>query len=219
MKKTARSRLGKHSKAFPTLPTASTTESISQSSTLFCDKPNIEAHADSLGIPDESPHVDVLGPSAPSVPHTIVGIPINCSDTSATWRNIPHLFLSKKAVVNPPQDALPPVLDARKPIAAIVRMDDPSKPVSSLPPAIVSKLNSFHGQYAFQWDEGRLYGYVEMSEHDWDSGHPEVSGKDFNRSPAEPAASDMLFRSGDCGCWCAVLAAVDNRDARSCPLA
>ena len=137
----------------------------------------------------------VVPPSALSVPHTIVGIPINCSDTSAIWRNIPRLSLSKKAVVNPPQDALPPVLDARKPIAAIVRMDDPSKPVSSLPPAIVSKLNSFHGQYAFQWDEGRLYGYVEMSEHDWDSGHPEVSGENFNRSPAEAAASDMLFSS------------------------
>ena len=33
------------------------------SSTLFCDKSNVETHANGLGIPDESPHVDVLGPS------------------------------------------------------------------------------------------------------------------------------------------------------------
>jgi hypothetical protein len=111
-------------------------------------------------------------PTALSVPHTIVGIPIDCSDTSAIWRNIPRLSLSKKEVVNLPQDAPLPVLDARKPFAAIVQMNDPSKPVSSLPPAIVSKLDSFHGQYAFQWDKGRLYGYIEMSEHDWDSGIP-----------------------------------------------
>ena len=31
--------------------------------TLFCDKPDVEAHADSLGVPDEGSHVDVLGPS------------------------------------------------------------------------------------------------------------------------------------------------------------
>ena len=32
------------------------------SSPLFCDKSNVETHANGLGIPDESPHVDVLGP-------------------------------------------------------------------------------------------------------------------------------------------------------------
>ncbi len=36
--------------------------SVSQISTLFCDKSNVEAHANSLGIPNESPHVDVLRP-------------------------------------------------------------------------------------------------------------------------------------------------------------
>jgi hypothetical protein len=34
-----------------------------KASTLFCDKPDVETHADSLGVSDESPHVDVLGPS------------------------------------------------------------------------------------------------------------------------------------------------------------
>jgi len=37
--------------------------SISQTSPLLSYKPNVEAHAYSLGIPDESPHVYVLRPS------------------------------------------------------------------------------------------------------------------------------------------------------------
>jgi hypothetical protein len=129
------------------------------------------------------------------VPHTIAGISIDCSNTSAIWENVPRVSLSKKAVIDLPPDTLPPVLDATKPIAAIVQMNDPSKPASRLPPAIERKLDSLHEQYAFQWDAGRLYGYVEITELDWDSGHPQVSDKDFKRSPSEAAASDLFFSS------------------------
>ena len=129
------------------------------------------------------------------MPHTVVGIPTDCSDTSAIWRSIPRLSLSKKAVVNLPQTHYHPFSMQGNRLQRSCGWDDPGKPVSSLPPAIVSKLDSLHGQYAFQWDEGRLHGYVEMSEHDWDSGHPEVSEKDFNRSPVQAAAPDVLFSS------------------------
>jgi hypothetical protein len=130
------------------------------------------------------------------VPHTTTHIPIDCTDTSVLWEKVPRVSLSKEAVVDVPADAnLPPVLDAMKPIAVIVQMKDPSKPASKLPPKIESKLDSLHEQYAFQWDENRLYGYVEIADHDWDIGHPPVSGKDFKRSPSEAASSDLFFSS------------------------
>lgn len=104
---------------------------------------------------------------------------------SALWEKVPRVALSKEAVVDVTANAnVPPVLDATKPIAAIVQMKDPSKPASKLPPEIESKLESLHQQYAFQWDESRLYGYVEIAGHDWDTGHPHVSGNDFKRSPS-----------------------------------
>jgi len=130
------------------------------------------------------------------VPHTTTHIPIDCSDTSALWEKVPRVSLSKEAVVDVTANAnVPPVLDATKPIAVIVQMKDPSKPASKLPPEIESKLDSLHEQYAFQWDESRLYGYVEIADHDWDIGHPQVSGNDFKRAPSEAASSDLLFSS------------------------
>ena len=130
------------------------------------------------------------------VPHTTMHIPIDCSDTSALWEKVPRVSLSKEAVVDVPGDAnLPLVLDAMKPIAAIVQMKDPSKPASKLPAEIESKLDNLHEQYAFQWDEKRLYGYVEIAGHDWDNGHPPVSANNFKRSPSEAASSDLFFSS------------------------
>jgi len=98
-------------------------------------------------------------------------------------------------VVDKPPSTFPIVIDATKPIAAIFQMKDPSKPIFRLPPAIQSKLDSLHEQYAFQWDQGKLYGYMEIIESDWDSGHPRVSEKEFNRSPERAAASDFFFSS------------------------
>jgi len=129
------------------------------------------------------------------VPHTTMSIPIDCNNKSAIWENVPRVSLSKKAVIDLPPDTLSPVLDATKPIAAIVQMNDPSKPASPLTPAAERKLDSLNEEYAFQWDESRLYGYVEIAELDWDSGHPEISDKDFKRSPSEAAASDFFFSS------------------------
>ncbi len=45
------------------MPIAPATDRSFPSSPLFCDKPDVEAHGDGLGVPDESPHVDALGPS------------------------------------------------------------------------------------------------------------------------------------------------------------
>ncbi len=127
------------------------------------------------------------------IPHAEAAIPIDCSDTSAAWRSVSRVTLSKKAVVDLPPEASPPVLNATKPIAAVVQMNDPSKPASKFPKAVAGKLDSFHEQYAFQWDERKLYGYVEITEADLDSGHPKVSESGFKRSPSEAAASDLFF--------------------------
>jgi hypothetical protein len=104
--------------------------------------------------------------------------------------------LSKHAVADLPADAkMSPVLDANRPIAAIVLMSNPSKPATSLPSTVESKLDSFHEQYAFQWDEKRLYGYVEIKEQHVDSGHPKIPEETFRRSPAEAASANMFFSS------------------------
>jgi hypothetical protein len=151
------------------------------------------------------------------VPHTTTHIPIDCSDTSVLWEKVPRVSLSKEAVVDIPADGnLPPVLDAMKPIAAIVQMKDPSKPASKLPPEIESKLDNLHEQYAFQWDEKRLYGYVEIADHDWDNGHPPVSGNDFKRSPSEASSSDLFFSSVIVQIGAPSWQRLDHRDARSC---
>ena len=61
------------------------------------------------------------------VPHTSTHIPIDCSDTSVLWEKVPRVSLSKEAVVDVPADSnLRPVLNAMKPIAAIVQMKDPA---------------------------------------------------------------------------------------------
>jgi hypothetical protein len=58
MEKTARNRLGKENaqKRFPLCPQLRRRDQCLKASTLFCDKPNVETHANGLGIPDESPH-------------------------------------------------------------------------------------------------------------------------------------------------------------------
>ena len=43
------------------MPTAPATDQSPKASTLFCNKPDVEAHANSLGVPDEGSHIDVLG--------------------------------------------------------------------------------------------------------------------------------------------------------------
>ncbi len=130
------------------------------------------------------------------IPHTTKPVPVDCSNTSAIWKNVPRVQLSKKAVQDLPANAkMPPVLDANNPLAAIVLMSDPSKTSTNLPTAVESKFDSFDAQYAFQWDESRLYGYVEVKEKDVDSGHPEISGEEFRRSPSEAAASNLFFSS------------------------
>jgi hypothetical protein len=130
------------------------------------------------------------------VPHTTKPLSVDCSDTSAIWENVPRVKLSKMALQDVPADAkMPPVLDANKPIAAIFLMSDPNKTVSKLPTAVKSKLDSFDAQYAFQWDESKLYGYVEVKENDVDAGHPGISQKEFRRSPFGAAFSNFFFSS------------------------
>ena len=58
MEKTAKSRLGKRPEAFPTFSTAPT-----GGLSLFFDKPNVQGHANGLGVPEEGSHVDVLWPA------------------------------------------------------------------------------------------------------------------------------------------------------------
>jgi hypothetical protein len=132
--------------------------------------------------------------AALDIPHTTAPVRLDCSDSGSDWKNIPRVTLSKRDIANlPPDSKLPPVLDARTPIAALVRMYDRSKPVSQLPSPVQSKLDSFQGKYAFQWDQNNLYGYAEIKELNPDSGHPQFSAKEFESSPSEVASSNLFY--------------------------
>jgi hypothetical protein len=132
--------------------------------------------------------------AALQVPHTTVPVRLDCSDTVSDWNNIPRVTLSKRDVVDlPPDSRVPPALDARNPIAALVVISDPNKSVSQLPPPVQSKLDRLQGNYAFQWDQNKLYGYAEIKEQSPDSGHPQVSAKQFESSPSQVASADLFY--------------------------
>jgi hypothetical protein len=123
-------------------------------------------------------------------------VTIDCTNTELLWDSVPRFPLSKKALVNiRPDEKVSPVIDARNPVAALVLISDPTKSVAGLPVAIQSKLDSFHGEYAFQWNEKRLYGYIKIQEQQWDSGHPLVSEKTFKSSPSDVTSSDLFYSS------------------------
>jgi len=108
------------------------------------------------------------------VPHTTVPVRFDCSsNSSARWEKVPRIAVSRESAV-------------------LVRVDDPNALVTAVPNAIEGKLDSFHAEYRFQWDEDRLYGYVEIKERDLDSQHPETSEKTFRRSPNAAAFDDMF---------------------------
>jgi hypothetical protein len=83
-------------------------------------------------------------------------------------------------------------VDAKKPLALEFLRSDPNALVTAVPSTIESKLDSFQAEYRFQWDEDRLYGYVEIKERDLDSQHPKTSEKTFRRSPYAAAFDDMF---------------------------
>jgi hypothetical protein len=123
------------------------------------------------------------------VPHTASPVLSNCdSDISASWKKVPRISLSKESgtVMR---------IDAKRPLALEFLRSDPSAAVTAVPANIKGKLGSFNEQYGFQWDENRLYGYVELSEQDVDSRHPKISEKTFRRSPYEAAFDDLFYSS------------------------
>lgn len=128
------------------------------------------------------------------VPHTSAPLTIDCSNSERVWNDVPRFRLSKKALPATTTDHKPPaVLDARNPVAAIVLLSDPTKPVVNLPAAIESRLDSFHAEYRFQWDENRLYGYIDIREKSRESGHPLIPEKTFRDSPSQAASSDLFY--------------------------
>lgn len=125
--------------------------------------------------------------AALSVPHTTAPVLSDCSNNStSSWEKVPRIILSKEsaAVLR---------VDAKKPLALEFLRSDPSIVATDVPDAVRSKLDSFHAEYAFQWDENRLYGYVEIKEKDLDTSHPKISDKSFRRSPYETAFEDMFY--------------------------
>lgn len=120
------------------------------------------------------------------VPHTTAPVLFDCGGNSiASWEKVPRVALSKESgtVVR---------ADPKKPLALEFLRSDPSTVVTAVPIDLQSNLDSFHAQYAFQWDENRLYGYVEIKGQDLDSQHPKTSEKAFKRSPYEAAFDDMF---------------------------
>jgi hypothetical protein len=121
------------------------------------------------------------------VPHTTKPVLIDCSNNSASWANVPRIALSKESVTVTGTDT--------QPVEIVFLISDPTRAATNFHHSIESKLDSFHAPYAFQWDEDRLYGYVEIKEQDLDSRHPEVSEKAFRSSPDKAAFDDMFFSS------------------------
>jgi hypothetical protein len=127
--------------------------------------------------------------AALDVPHTVNPVLFDCgAKGSAGWEKVHRVSLSKEA-------ATIMRVDAKKPLALEFLRSDPSSVVAAVPAAPQSKLDSFHGQYEFQWDENSLYGYVEIKEQDLDSRHSKTSEKAFRRSPYEAAFDDMFHSS------------------------
>ncbi len=117
------------------------------------------------------------------VPYATVPVRLDCgSDSSATWMKVPTTALSRASGM---------VVRVNKRSLGLEFLGT-SRPVTAIPSTIESKLDSFHGQYGFQWDKNRLYGYVEIKEQDLDSRHPKVSEKIFRHSPYAAAFGDMF---------------------------
>jgi hypothetical protein len=124
--------------------------------------------------------------AALSVPHTTTPVPSDCSNNSSpSWEKVPRVILSKES-------ATILRLDAKKPLALEFLRSDRSIVATSVPDTVRSRLDFFHAEYAFQWDENRLYGYVEIKEKDLDTSHPKISDKSFRRSPYEAAFEDVF---------------------------
>jgi len=79
-----------------------------------------------------------------TVPHTTVHIPFSCNgDIWPIWEKVPQTIVSHDS-------------------SELVRFDTNSL-VNIVPDSIKSQLNSLRAEYRFQWDEKRLYGYVDIN--------------------------------------------------------
>lgn len=123
------------------------------------------------------------------VPHATGPVLLDCgSNSTASWGNVPRVTLSKGSgtIMR---------LDAKKPLTLEFLGSDPSAVVGGVPAAVESKLDSFHAQYAFQWDENKPYGHIEIKEKDLDSQHPKITERSFKHSPYEAAFEDIFHSS------------------------
>ena len=78
-----------------------------------------------------------------NVPRVTVPVSFNCSsDYRLKWEKVPKTVVSRDS-------------------ATLVHFDTNS-PATVVPDSIKSQLESLHAEYRFQWDEKRLYGYVEI---------------------------------------------------------
>jgi hypothetical protein len=129
------------------------------------------------------------GKSAPiSVPHTTASVPLDCNNDDTIWAKVPRINISKDSGG---------LMEAnrKKPLALEFLASDPSAAEASVPADIQSELDSFHAEYRFQWDEQRLYGYVEVQEQDLDTRHLKTSDRTFRRDPYAAAFEDMFHSS------------------------
>ncbi|HET7214686.1 MAG TPA: hypothetical protein VFL79_13925 [Terriglobia bacterium] len=121
------------------------------------------------------------------IPHTTRPVLLDCSsESNASWKGVPRVTLSRESGT---------VMRAnfKRPLALEFLSSDPNAVVTKVPSKIEGKLDSFRAQYAFQWDENRLYGYVVIEEQDVNSGHHKISERAFRRSPYAVALDDMFY--------------------------
>jgi sugar lactone lactonase YvrE len=93
-----------------------------------------------------------------NVPRVAVPVSFNCSSGNRlNWEKVPKTVVSRDSAI-------------------LVRFDTNS-PATVVPDSIKSRLESLHAEYRFQWDEKRLYGYVEVKGAASDSQQPKTSQK------------------------------------------
>jgi len=142
-----------------------------------------------ISVAASQPQENTNKSAALRVPHTTNPVLFDCSnDSSASWDRVPQVTLSRESGT---------VMRAnvKRPLALEFLGSDPNALVTRVPSTIESKLDSLQAQYAFQWDENRLYGYIVIKEQDVDPGHPKISEKAFRRSPYAVAFDDMFYSS------------------------
>jgi hypothetical protein len=133
--------------------------------------------------------------------------PIAAVSARAQNSNLSSSQQAETAVISVPWTGTPPAIDCSlveetRPGDVILSKEtgtllslNPPNVLTTAPPEIRQRWDSFRASYRFQWDEHNFYGTVQVSESEVDNQYPEFSVQPFLKSESGGFFPDLLYDS------------------------